>query len=136
MKTTKIYILLFSVFILSSSTNFAQRSNDFTNLVTENLVESLNHDIDGVVEASIYNSLFLTKYYPDADMDEVLEELNEIAVESENPALRYKAQLAVLYLTNYGNENLNLENYKKSQSELFKMISEKLQSALLAASQN
>ncbi len=136
MKTTKVYLLLFSVFVLVTSTNFAQRPDNFTNIVTENLVESLNHDVTGIVEASIYNSLFLTKYYPDANMDEVLEGLNEVAVESENPALRYKAQLALLYLANYGNENLNLENYKKSQSELFKMISEKLQNSLLVVSQN
>ena len=115
---------------------FAQQPEKMTKIITVNLIESLNHQVDGVVAASIYNSIFLPKYYPEARMDRVLEELNEIALNSKNPSLRYKAQLAVLYITNYGNEELKLENYKKNQSELFREISKKLQNSFLAANQN
>ncbi|MDZ7764264.1 MAG: hypothetical protein U5K00_07520 [Melioribacteraceae bacterium] len=132
MRTIKIYIILFTVLIFSTNL-LAQRPANFSTIVTDNLVRSLNHDIEGVVEASIYNSLFLTKYYPDANIDKVLNKLNEIAVESEKPSLRYKAQLAVLYMTNYSTEELKLENYKDNRGEIFKMISTKLENSLLVS---
>ncbi|MDZ7767135.1 MAG: hypothetical protein U5K00_22435 [Melioribacteraceae bacterium] len=132
MRTIKIYIILFTVLIFSTNL-LAQRPANFSTIVTDNLVRSLNHDIEGVVEASIYNSLFLTKYYPDANIDKVLNKLNEIAAESEKPSLRYKAQLAVLYMTNYSTEELKLENYKDNRGEIFKMISTKLENLLLVS---
>lgn len=134
MKAIKIYVFLFSLVVFGSGATLAQRPAGYSKLVTENIVESLQHDVDGVVEATIYNSLFLSKYYPDAQIGDVLDELNEIAVNSKNPTIRYKAQLAVLYLTNYGNENLDLKNYKEDQSELFREISQRLQSSLLVSS--
>lgn len=132
MKTMKIYLVLFTVLIFTTNL-LAQRSANFSTVVTENLVESLSHDIEGVVEASIYNSLFLTKYYPDANINKVIDKLNEIAVESEKPSLRYKAQLAVHYITNYSNEELKLETYKENRSDIFKMISSKLENSLLVS---
>lgn len=132
MRMIKIYIILFTVLIFSTN-SLAQKPANFSAIVTDNLVRSLNHDIEGVVEASIYNSLFLTKYYPDANIDKVLNKLNEIAVESEKPSLRYKAQLAVLYMTNYSTEELKLENYKDNRGEIFKMISTKLENSLLVS---
>ncbi len=135
MKYIKIYLFLFTVLIFGATSSFAQRPENFTKIVTENLVNSLNHKVEGVVEASIYNSLFLTKYYPDAKIDEVLDELNDIASHSKNPVLRYKAQLAVLYITNYPNSDLNVEDYKQNQTELFKTISKKLTNTLLVANQ-
>lgn len=136
MKKIAIYVFLFSVLVFSTSSTLAQKPANFGKLVTENIVNSLHHDVEGVVEATIYNSLFLTKYYPDAQIDEVLDELNDIAVNSKNPVLRYKAQLAVLYITNYGNEDLQMQDYKEDQSEVFRKISEKLQNSFLASTQN
>jgi hypothetical protein len=129
-------MFLLAVLVFSAGTTMGQRPENFTKIVTENIVESLNHNVQGVVEASIYNSLFLAKYYPDAKMDKVVKELNKIAVESTNPSLRYKAQLAVLYISNYGNEELKPQDYKQDHSELFREISEMMKSNLLASNQN
>ena len=133
MKTIKTYIYLFGVLVLGTSTLWAQRPANFSKMVTENIVRSLNHDVEGVVEATIYNTLFLTKYYPDAKIERVLDELNNIAANSENPVLKYKAQLAVLYLSNYKSDDINLENYKGDQTKLFREISEMLENNLLAS---
>ncbi|RJP60374.1 MAG: hypothetical protein C4543_05220 [Ignavibacteriales bacterium] len=133
MKTIKIYTIIFAVMLFSTTSIYAQKPSAFSTVVTENLIESLNHDVEGVVEASIYNTLFLSKYYPDANIEKVLDELNEIAISSINPVLRYKAQLAVLYITNYSNEELRLEDYKENQSDIFRMISSKLENSLLVS---
>ncbi len=134
MKTIKTYIVLFAVMVMATTNSMAQRPENFSELVTKNIVESLKHDIEGVVEASIYNSIFLTKYYPEAKIDRVLNQLNKVVVNSSNPVLRYKAQLAVLYITNYTNDELNMDNYKEDQTELFRVISEKLQDTFLVSS--
>lgn len=133
MKSIKIYTIIFAVMLFSTTNIYAQKPANFSNVVTENLIHSLNHNVDGVVEASIYNTLFLSKYYPDANIEKVLDELNEIAISSINPVLRYKAQLAVLYITNYSNEELRLEDYKENQSDIFRMISSKLENSLLVS---
>lgn len=134
MKTIKTYIVLFAVMVMATTNSMAQRPENFSELVTKNIVESLKHDIEGVVEASIYNSIFLTKYYPEAKIDRVLNQLNKVVVNSSNPVLRYKAQLAVLYISNYTNDELNMDNYKEDQTELFRVISEKLQDTFLVSS--
>jgi len=134
MKTIKTYIVLFAVMVIAATNSMAQRPENFSELVTKNIVESLKHDIEGVVEASIYNSIFLTKYYPEAKIDRVLNELNKVVVNSSNPVLRYKAQLAVLYISNYTNDELNMDNYKDDQTELFRVISDKLQDTFLVSS--
>lgn len=136
MKMIKTYVYLLAIVIFGTSTTMGQRPANFADVVTENIVKSLNHKVEGVVEATIYNSLFLSKYYPDAKIERVLDELNRVASESQNPVLRYKAQLAVLYITNYGNDELNLENYKGDHSRLFREISEMLENNLLASNQN
>lgn len=133
MKTIKIYTIVFAMMFFSTVSIYAQKPANFSYVVTENLIHSLNHNVDGVVEASIYNTLFLSKYYPDANIKKVLNELNEIAISSINPVLRYKAQLAVLYITNYSNEELRLEDYKENQSDIFRMISSKLENSLLVS---
>lgn len=120
--------------VMATTNSMAQRPENFSELVTKNIVESLKHDIEGVVEASIYNSIFLTKYYPEAKIDRVLNQLNKVVVNSSNPVLRYKAQLAVLYISNYTNDELNMDNYKEDQTELFRVISEKLQDTFLVSS--
>lgn len=134
MKTIKTYIVLFAVMVMATTNSMAQRPENFSELVTKNIVESLKHDIEGVVEASIYNSIFLTKYYPEAKIDRVLNQLNKVVVNSSNPVLRYKAQLAVLYISNYTDDELNMDNYKEDQTELFRVISEKLQDTFLVSS--
>lgn len=136
MKKIAIYVFLFTFLVLGTTATMAQNPKINAKLVTENIVSSLNYDIEGIVEATIYNTLFLTKYYPDAQIGEVLDALNDVATNSKNPVLRYKAQLAVLYITNYGKDDLNMENSKGDQSEAFRKISEKLQNSLLASSQN
>lgn len=133
MRTIKIYMLLFGLLIFATSSTMGQRPANFSKIVTENIVNSLNHDVDGVVEATIFNSIFLAKYYPDAEMDKVIDGLNDIVVRSNNPVLKYKAQLAVLYLTNYNSNELIIENYKSDQAKLFRDIAEMLENNLLAS---
>lgn len=134
MKMIKTYIVIFTVMVMTATNSMAQRPENFSELVTKNIVESLKHDIEGVVEASIYNSIFLTKYYPGANIDRVLNELNKVVVNSSNPVLRYKAQLAVLFISNYSSDELNMDNFKDDQTELFRVISEKLQDTFLVSS--
>ena len=133
MKLIKGIVFFIIAVMIGSSSTMGQRPENFTKVVTENLVRSLDHEVQGVVEASIYNSLFLAKYYPDANIKRVLNKLSTIAEDTSSPVVKYKAQLAVLYITNYSNSELNLEKYKEDQTELFREISQMLTSNLLVS---
>ena len=133
MKNIKMSVLLVALFVFGLTTTNAQKPENFDKLVVKNIVSSLNNDINGVVEATIYNSIFLVKYYPEANVNEVLDELNDLAVNSNVPVIKYKAQLAALYLSNYETSDLDLAAFKGDQAKLFRHISEMLESNLLAS---
>ena len=132
MKTIKTLAVFVTLLLASVVVSFA-KSPEKTEEVTKNLVRSLEHDVDGVVEASIYNSLFLQKYYPEANMKKVINKLNEVAENSSNPSIQYKAQLASLYLSNYSSNDLSLDEYKGESEKLFQKISDELTTKLLVS---
>ena len=68
-------------------------------ILFEIIPASLDHEIQGVVESTIYNAVLVKKYYPSADFAEIIGKLNEIAVENPDPAIRVKAFLASIYLS-------------------------------------
>lgn len=132
MKAVKTIALLLVLLLFGTSLNFAQ-TPEKTKLVTVNLLSSLEHEVNGVVESSIYNTLFLQKYFPGADMNKVINKLNEVAKDSDSPSIRYKAQLASLYLAYYNNGELNFEDYKVDREKLFQKIAYELESSLLVS---
>lgn len=133
----KLGLVLTTLFIyaaLSSGSETAgQRLQKKTELAVTNITKSLTHEINGIVSASIYNSIFLKKYFPTADMNDVVDELREIADNSNNPELKYKAQIALMYIAYGDGLNIELTTEKENQDKLFKRIAQELQNKLLAS---
>ena len=132
MKTLKIFTILLSLFVLSTTVSFGQKA-DKEKIVMVNMLNSLDFGVDGVVEAAIYNSIFLHQYYPEINIQKVINKLNDVAEDASNPAIQFKAQLASLYLSNYEN-NLNFEDYKADREKVFQKIAQELETSLLVSS--
>jgi len=63
--------------------------------------ESLQSDIPGIVESTIYNLVEYKSYFPERDYSRFAHMLNDIARKNADPTIAYKASLAGMYLT-YG----------------------------------
>lgn len=94
---------------------------------------SLDNDIPGIVEGSIYNVILLKNYYPNADYSNVIDKLNKISEEYPVPSIRYKAHLASMYLTMSSGIEIHPKRNVLDHEYLFKQIADQLESKLLVA---
>lgn len=131
---TSIKTFIFITLVFLSSTVFAQTTKqEKVDIIIENCINSLSHNNQGVIESAIFVSIQFKNKYPKADDNKFIKLLNEIARNSENPRISYKAQLAKLYF-----ENTNLFNKIEVKSvneerEVYKKISEKLNNIMIAS---
>jgi hypothetical protein len=95
---------------------------------------SLNSDIPGIVESTIYNIVLIKKYYPNANYSPIVEKLNEIAEENPNLSIRFKAHLASIYLGFSEGINIQPEFNTYDHEYLFREITDQLESKLLVSS--
>ena len=65
--------------------------------------ESLRSDVPGIVESTIYNLVEYKSYFPDREYSRFVRELNEIARNSQDSTIAYKATIAGMYLS-YGSK--------------------------------
>jgi len=116
MKALKIVIAVviftFASFTASESFAMSSATNDTTVVTkqanTEQLFErfetglifGLNSDILGVVESSIYNAVNYKIAYPEFNSENVIEELNRVALSGVNHSVRFRAYLALAYYKN------------------------------------
>ena len=102
----KLMVTLFTAVIILSFNSYGQE-DEYTpkESVLKKAYEvcpvSLNSNIQGIVEASIYNVILLRKYYPSANYSDIIDKLNEIAEKNIDPSIRFKAHLASIYLNFY-----------------------------------
>ena len=69
--------------------------------VNENFVIGLTHDNTGVVESTIKVVILMKIEYPEADYDDIIDELEELIMEGCNKNIRIKALIASDYLNNF-----------------------------------
>ncbi len=127
-------MVVFLLFVFSA-TIFAQepKTEQFINKAKNNYFRTLNSNINGVVESSIFITMEMKAKYPDADYDKLVNKLNELAVEGSTPTIRYKAQLASLYF-NFHNMFADIKFVDKENPEkYFKQISERLEQLPVAS---
>jgi putative cell wall-binding protein len=134
MKRLHKLLVLFAVIILSAS-SYAQGS-DYSPKETvlkkayEVCPQSLNSDVSGIVEASIYNVILLKKYYPSADYSNIVDKLNEIAEKNVEPSIRFKAHLASIYMS--FNEIINIQpKFNFDHEYIYKQITNQLEKNLV-----
>lgn len=124
MKSMVVFLAL--VFSASVFANGPKKDEQYINKVKSSYLKTLNSDYNSIVESSIFITMNVKNRYPSENYDELIEKLNELAVEGKTPTIRYKAQLASLYF-NYQNLFDNIKFTDKEHPELyFQQISEKL----------
>jgi len=97
---------------------------------------SLESNIQGIVESSIYNVILLKKYYPSADYSDIINKLNEISEKNANPSIRFKAHLASMYLSFSNLINVQPKTFPKYESDqeyIYKQITNQLESKLFVS---
>lgn len=69
-------------------------------LVKKNYLKSLKSENSGVTESAVFYVVKFKIFYPDQDCEEILAELDRLAVNGSTPRIRYKAQIASNFLHN------------------------------------
>lgn len=130
-------LVVFAVLAITS-TNFGEQKNNALNKqVIENALRefpnSLKTGVPGIIESTIYNIVLVKKYFPNEDYNNVIKALSKVAQSDDDPSLKFKAHLALIYLT-YGSD-IELKPIRDTYDHeyIFKQISEQLEKKLLVA---
>ncbi len=137
-RTGKFILVVFSMMTIFSTYISAQDSKF---VPKESVVErafntcppSLDSDIPGIVESTIYNIICIKKFYPQANYSDIISKLNNIAEKNSDPSIRFKAHLASTYLTLGDMIEVKPEAGKFEHEYIFKQITEQLENKLLVS---
>ncbi len=130
-------LVMFAVLAITSTNFGEQKKNALNKQVIENALRefpnSLKIGVPGIIESTIYNIVLVKKYFPDEDYNNVIKALSKVAQSSDDPSLKFKAHLALIYLT-YGSD-IELKPIRDTYDHeyIFKQISEQLEKKLLVA---
>lgn len=131
-------ILIFSIIILSTN-SFAQPNLDHCSpqilkLGLKVIPVNLDSKIPGIIESSIYDVVLLKYYFPNQDFSNISDQLNYIAKKNVNPSIRYKAQLASIYLNDTNNIQIIPNTQTYEHDYLFRQIADQLTNKFLVSS--
>jgi hypothetical protein len=125
-------LVAMAVIISASNADAGDRKGIDKDLIMKNFEYSLTwNEYPGIVESTLYNVVVYKSLYPDLDYTQLSAMLKDVAKESKNPTIGYKAQLAYMYL-NYSS-TIEVAPGNVSPNYLFKEISEKLEQRFLAS---
>ena len=125
-------VLAFSIRI-DAQPNYNEKSRPDLEKAMQVFPASLKSNIPGIVESTIYNIVVYKKYFPDKNYDNVVNVLNSVARENEDPAIRYKAYLAEMYLNSTAKVNVIPESPAQDHEYIFIQIANQLEKNLLVA---
>ena len=112
----------------NNTINYEQKAEKAFNTIPA----SLNSTVPGIVEGTIYNVIITKKYYSTADYTEIIDKLNQIAVENPDPSIRVKALLASIYLTTSNTINIEVDINTFDHDYIYEQITEQLKNKVLA----
>ncbi len=110
-----------------------ERQKSLQTLTMENFRHSLTSKYQGVVEGTIFDVVLYRKDYPQLDYDKIIDRLNDLAVTSKVPLVRYKAHLASMYFSAVDQINLVPAQDPWDQDAMFRQIAEQLEKNLLSS---
>lgn len=113
-----------------------QMSQD--NRIEKALLFGLDSDVNGILEATFFNTIAYKTLNPDFESAKLVEEISRVAMEKKNHVVRYKAFLALSYLQNFNEFSGNseeLREYVEANNSLaaFQVIIDNLQEQQVAA---
>ena len=131
---TNVKIMLISLIVLFASTINAQNSpKEKIDNFKKNCKAALTHNNSGVVESAIYVSIQFKNLFPEENDKEFVNVLNELANNSDNARISYKAQLAKLYFNNRDwFKEIEIKSIN-SEDEVYEEIAEKVNSIIFAS---
>ena len=94
---------------------------------------SLQSEIPGIVESTIYTVVLYKNIFPDLDYSHLQNGLDQVARDNKDVAISYKARLASMYLTYSSNIQISPVSPALDHEYLFRQIAEQLEKKLLAA---
>jgi hypothetical protein len=135
-KTAASILAAFAITVTASAS--AQTPVDNINLpkvrqeqVLEMFRTSLKSDYQGVVEGTIYNIVIFKKYYPELDYSQLLTMLYQNTKDNDDAALRFKAHLAAMYLSDDTGITIVPVAHPSDHEYIFRQIAEQLEKKLL-----
>ncbi len=104
------------------------------------LLFGLESDVNGILEATFYNTIAYKTLNPDFASDKLVEKITQIALDENSHVVRYKAFLALSYLKDYdqfSDDSEQLRNYVLANDKMsaFQVIVDNLQAQQVAANQ-
>jgi hypothetical protein len=134
LKTAVVALILLAFSIrVDAQTNYNVKTRPDLEKAMQIFPSSLKSDIPGIVESTIYNVVVYKSIFPEKNFDDVVNVLNTVARENEDPAIRYKAYLAEMYLNSSANLSLKPESPAQDHEYIFIQIADQLEKNLLVA---
>ena len=128
--------ILVAVTLLSLAVSAGEKNREYKKeylqRAEQNSLVTLDGDMNSLVESAIYNMILFKSNVPNWKFGEILDKLNELSIDGKTASIRYKAQLASLYI-NYPELFVGV-NAKSgtNASEVFKEIANKIETKLIA----
>jgi len=137
MKTLDGVKVLVAILLLAVSTTvFAEApkpERSFETKYVKQVVYSMNHSIPAIVESSIYVVLQLKDKFPAENYNKIIDRLDDLANNGPTLSIRYKAQLARIFFTNYDLfKGINTSS-NENPEEVFQKIANKIENNTYAA---
>jgi hypothetical protein len=134
LKTAAIVLILLAFSIrIDAQPNYSEKNRPDLEKALQIFPASLKSDVPGIVESTIYNVVVYKKYFPEKDYAKIVNVLNSVARENEDPAIRYKAYLAEMYLNSNAKVDIKPESPAQDHEYIFIQIADQLEKNLLVA---
>ncbi|MEJ2618269.1 MAG: hypothetical protein P8Z35_25155 [Ignavibacteriaceae bacterium] len=133
-----ILVLLYSVVVFS--TNMYAHGKEIVKeelraqKALKTIPSSLESNIPGIVESSIYNAIVVKNYYPEGNYSDIIDRLNDISKENPDPAIRAKAHLASIYLNSNNIITVEPKHNAFDHEYIFRQITQQLDNKFLISS--
>lgn len=95
-----------------------------------------SNNVPGFVESALYVLIQCKDRYPDLDYSQLLNTVDRVARESNDPALAYKAYLVRMYFSHSSDIQVTPFQDEDNHDQLFKQIADQLEEKFLAFNVN
>lgn len=101
-KVNKVFviILLLSLFGIELSAQSRSYNEEYLKRAEKNSIQTMNSELNSLVESVIFNMLIFKDNFPNWEYQNIVKKLNELAVNGRTVSIRYKAQLASMFISN------------------------------------
>ncbi len=126
-------LVLFLALSLELSAQTRSLSNDYLERAEKNSIITMDSDLNSLVESVIFNMLIFKDNFPNWEYDSIVGKLNELAVTGRTVSIRYKAQLASMFISNPEMFNDMKIIEKENPNKYFLEIASRVERTLVAS---